>query len=209
MKNSEKFNEKFNDKHMEKFTDKNSEKFNDKNVEKFSDKNMEKFTDKNMEKFTDKNMEKPTEKDENSEKKQLYEDLIFENLRVFERERRFDSVCFTGVFLRDFEHVLEIFSLISDKGLFTHACKLDIPLNDWLWEMPFWFNLNSFQSLATWIVGLMEREIWKKFFLAKQLAKRKSSGGFVVQDSMLSKQTDIMEFWSSLDKPNRRKVSVF
>jgi len=96
--------------------------------------------------------------------------------------------------------------LISENGLFTHQCKFDMPVNDWLWELPYWFNLHSYQSLEAWIVALMEREVWKKFSIAKQQSKRKNLDWKMGQDSLLWKENEILEFWKSLDKPNRRKV---
>lgn len=52
----------------------------------------------------------------------------------------------------------------------------------------------------------MEREVWKKFALAKQQGKRKSVEWKLGGDSLLWKENEILQFWKSLEKPSRRKV---
>lgn len=148
-----------------------------------------------------------------NKKLQSYQELIFSHLRIFEKDRRFDSLCFSGDFLTNsLDQLFEVFSFISGNELFKHVCKTDLPINDWVWEMPFWFSLNNYQSIAAWIVGLMEREVWKKFFQAKKKQRKKSGNGvkiFLNQDSVLIKKNDLLEFWKELDKANRRKVGFF
>lgn len=147
------------------------------------------------------------------EKLQFYENLLINNLRLFEKERRFDSLCFNEEFLQDsnLEKLFECFNALSDHELFKSPCKVDLPIeiNDWIWELPFWFDLSITQRVGAWIVAFMEREVWKKFLKAKQQTKKKNQSEFLGQDSILAKRKDILEFWNSLDKAKRRKATNF
>lgn len=93
---------------------------------------------------------------------------------------------------------------MSDKKLFKAECKLGT--DNWVWELPSWFDQITHHGLAVWVVAVMERQVWRKFNEAKAQSKRKAIEWKLGQDSLLYKEGEILAFWKSLEQTNRRKV---
>ena len=77
-----------------------------------------------------------------------------------------------------------------------------------VWDVPFWFSSNSFQTFPAWLVSHLERAIWVRYFEEK-ISSLKSSPLSEKKESRLDLKykNELVNFWKNLEKNNKKKVS--
>ncbi len=74
-------------------------------------------------------------------------------------------------------------------------------------DSPLWFNSNSFQTFAAWIVSNFEKTIWARYFQNRRNHPRSSSPyGILDFKFTLNYKKSLREFWKGLDKNKKKKV---
>lgn len=100
---------------------------------------------------------------------------------------------------------MQIFILITKIRLTPEHNTKNIIL-----DTPIWFNSNSFQTLAEWVVSSFEKTIWSKF-LQNRKNPPKNSSSFEMLDFKitLKYKRNLVDFWKGLDKNKKKKVYKF
>lgn len=132
-------------------------------------------------------------------------------LRVFDVQSYSDSLTVTETLSQGTLRLLELAAGITEGKAFFQPCRAVLrPDNQWLWDLPEWFNASYF-SLSQLALALLEQSVWKSYwkYAQENPCKELLQGLIPVQTGSLGAsgiKQQLVEYWKTLKKATRTKV---
>lgn len=132
-------------------------------------------------------------------------------IRVFDAQSYSDSFTVTETLTQGTLRFIELALSISEDRIFSQPCRALLrPDNQWIWDLPEWFNASYF-SLSQLALALLEQNVWKRYwkYTKENPGKTQILGEIPMQIGALGAsgvRNQLVEYWRTLKKTMRTKV---